>query len=664
MANHTEDFRAAMSQAGLSYAGLIFGDGKIHRFKAEGDPDAASWYVLYGNDPSFAAGAFGCYRRQFKEKWHSTNGTDHSPEERKRIAQMLREAEESRKTDEEKRHSEAKAKASQILSAAHDPSPEHPYLKRKQCGVHGRIRETSDNLLVLPLQDIEGNTQSLQLIAPEKRFGVPPSRDKDFLFGGKTQGCFYTVSDLDSGPLIICEGYATGASIHEATGWAVVCAMFCGNLLAVAKAFRQKFPSRTIVLAADNDRSRQDNPGLTKATEAASAVHGFTAVPEFADEDIRSTDFNDLASVSGLSSVKLAIMRVLPVVATPIGELHRPMEQDPTELLRHRFLCQKMSLMLAGATGKGKSSLALQCLALWSNNLDSFGIIPARPLRSIYVQAENDDGDIAAMRDGICKGLNFTEEQRKTFFNSVLVFTESALTGKRFCEEILRKLLDFHNGTDILCIDPALSYLGGDAKDQREVGLFLRNYLSPILYDYNCGGFILHHSSKPPPMMGKRSFAAAYTDFAYYGTGSIEWANWARGILALESTQTKGVFKLHAAKRGQKIGWMDEEEKPLYTKAIAHSKDSKTIFWRTADPDELPQGREASYDSEEVLSLLEEKSLSTSEWANSCKEEFGLSRATFFRAKKDLENEGRILKSKINRKWTLITEKQPTLPET
>jgi phage/plasmid primase-like uncharacterized protein len=666
MTTHVEDFRAAMSKAGLVYGGLIFGDGKVHRFKSEGDSDAASWYVLYGNDPDFAAGAFGCWRRQFKENWHSTNGHEMSNEERQRIANMLRDSENARKTEEEKRHSEAKSKASQLLSAASPATPDHPYLTRKKVGVHGRIRIDADGCLVLPVDDVDGHLQSLQLIAPDKRFGIGENkRDRDFLVGGKMQGSFYTIANTSSGPLIICEGYSTGASIFEATGWSTVCAMFCGNLLSVATALRKKYPHRNIIIAADNDRfnSKQGqphNPGVLKAEEAAKAIRAFVAVPEFADEDLRSSDFNDLAAVSGPSAVRATLMKCLPIIAVPIGDLRAARVDDPTELLKNRFLCQKMAVMLAGATGKGKSSLALQAFALWANNRECFDIVPARPLRTIYVQAENDDGDIAAIRDGICKGLEFTENERRIFCESVLVFTETALSGKRFCQEVLRKLLDFHEGTDILAIDPALSYLGGDVRDQKDVGSFLRNHLSPILHDYNCGGFILHHASKPPPMMNKRSFGS-YQDFAYYGTGSIEWANWARGVLALESTPVKGIFKLHAGKRGQKLGWKDADGKPIYSKAVAHSKDPHVIFWREPSPDELPQGRDANYDPEAVAELLEEKSLSTSEWQKEANDELGLSRATFFRAKKELEGSERVIKSKINKKWQLVTEQQGKL---
>lgn len=353
-----------------------------------------------------------------------------------------------------------------------------------------------------------------------------------------------------------------------------------------------------------------------------------------------------------------------PVRGTPIGQLTFPEKDDPAELLRHRFLCRRMSLLFVGSTGKGKSSWILQALALWANGMPCFGITPVRPLTSIYVQAENDDGDIASIRDGICKGLAFDEAQRLAFFSKVLVYTETALTGKRFCDEILRKLLDQHPGTDLLTIDPALSYLGGDTKEQRDVGAFLRNYLNPILFDYDCAAILNHHTNKTSANAGQSRKNSPEQDFAYYGSGSAEWANWARAIIALEGTKTTGIFRLHAAKRGQKIGWKNDEDRVLYSRLIAHSKDAGTIFWRDPDPDETPGagGREITFDEDEVLSFLTDHSLSTKDWAKLCRDEFGLSERTFYRAKKQLEKQGRVLKSKTNGHWFLVTTRQQDLP--
>src|SRR6266496_5503173 len=92
------------------------------------------------------------------------------------------------------------------------------------------------------------------------------------------------------GPLVIVEDYATGASINEATGFATVCAMYCTNLRAVAEALRAKWPTREIIVAADNDQFTDGNPGLTKATEAALAIDARISVPSMHSFLVRPCD--------------------------------------------------------------------------------------------------------------------------------------------------------------------------------------------------------------------------------------------------------------------------------------------------------------------------------------------------------------------------------------
>jgi phage/plasmid primase-like uncharacterized protein len=386
----TDSFRAAMRERGIAYDGFIAPDGKLHRFKAEGDSDASSWYVLH-DDGKFMAGAFGCWRRSLNEKWNSANGDQLTADEKRLMSQRWREADNARKTDEEKRQTEAKIKASQLLSGA-AACVSHPYLERKRVAAFGAIRSDDRGCLLLPLCDVQGVLHSLQFIAPDKRFH--DGRDKDFLPGGKVQGCFYEVSDNPSGPIVICEGYATGASIHQATGWAVNCAMFCGNLLSVAKAMRKEHPHRTIILAADNDRFSKDNPGLAKAKEAAKEIsQSFVAVPEFADEDTTSTDFNDLACVCGLSAVRRTMDQICPLsflTFEAVGALVLPAEHN---LLGDHVLAVGNLASFMAAGGVGKSSIMQQLAAACAARHEYFlkwRITPTlHDMRWLIIQAEN-----------------------------------------------------------------------------------------------------------------------------------------------------------------------------------------------------------------------------------------------------------------------------------
>ena len=213
-----EQFRDAMRTAGLAFAEPILNDSRLHRFKATGDHRRNSWYVLHAGP--IAAGSYGCWKRGIKGKWCERNG-QLTEVERNEVKRRWRAPERELKRVEAKRQAKAKKTANWILSRSRYVDS-HAYLTAKGikkndkiCGYRGK--------LVVALQDANGELHSLQFIDAEG--------GKRFLRGGRVAGCFFVLSDKSDGPLIICEGYATGASILEATGLAVVCAMNSGNFL-------------------------------------------------------------------------------------------------------------------------------------------------------------------------------------------------------------------------------------------------------------------------------------------------------------------------------------------------------------------------------------------------------------------------------------------------
>ena len=100
--------------------------------------------------------------------------------------------------------------------------------------------------------------------------------------------------------LLIVAGFATGATIHAATGGKPVAVAFaCGNLLPVCLTLREQLPKARIVVCADNDHKTDGNPGVTKAREAAKAIRARLAVPQVEV----GTDYNDLMAERGIVEV-------------------------------------------------------------------------------------------------------------------------------------------------------------------------------------------------------------------------------------------------------------------------------------------------------------------------------------------------------------------------
>ncbi|GAM53227.1 putative inner membrane protein [bacterium endosymbiont of Mortierella elongata FMR23-6] len=139
--------------------------------------------------------------------------------------------------------------------------------------------------------------------------------------GGRKRGCYFGVGKPEE-VLCITEGFATGMSIREASGHAIAVAFDAGNLMSVAKALREKFPTLLLVLCADDDYATLGNPGLNKAQEAAQVVGGCVAVPDFgADRPEGATDFNDLHQAQGPDAVICCIETAIKLHATATKEV-------------------------------------------------------------------------------------------------------------------------------------------------------------------------------------------------------------------------------------------------------------------------------------------------------------------------------------------------------
>lgn len=266
-----------------------------------------------------------------------------------------------------------------------------------------------------------------------------------------------------------------------------------------------------------------------------------------------------------------------------MADLGNPESYADDELIRHRFLCRGGGALLIGQTGLGKSSLALQLAVAWTLGRATLGLEPARPLRCLVVQAENDAGDLAEVRDGLLLGLpkvGFPVEDVRDALAKVFVLTADHVAGEAFIPYLRRALNRPPAGPpDVVFLDPLLAYLGADASDQETVSRWLRNGINPILHGFGVGLILVHHTTKPRT----DGNGLGANDLAYAGIGTSELANWARAVLALQSVQgVTGTFKITAGKRGSRLGWRDRDEEPTKTRYIAHATEPGTIYWRDA----------------------------------------------------------------------------------
>lgn len=307
MRNHTNQFRQTMEAAGIEAPLQIVDDGAIHRFSTNGrHGDDSGWYCLHAD--GIPAGSFGCWRSGIQSTWCAKADHQLTDTERRAMRVRMEAMKRQREADEAQRNESAAVQAAQLWDNA-QTATDHPYLTKKGIKTHGTKLDADGNLLVA-MRDADGKLWNVERINVMEGW-------KKGLYGGRRIGCYYSIG-RPKGRLIVAEGFATGASIHEVTGDAVAVAFNAGNLEPVAAALRAKYPALAITIAADDDYKTAGNPGVTRATAAAQAVGGMLALPVFPEErPEKATDFNDLRMLAGDDAVR----RCFAAAQTPASPL-------------------------------------------------------------------------------------------------------------------------------------------------------------------------------------------------------------------------------------------------------------------------------------------------------------------------------------------------------
>ncbi|MTD33445.1 DUF927 domain-containing protein [Paludibacterium denitrificans] len=208
-----------------------------------------------------------------------------------------------------RQHEDAKAKAAALWGKGHEVSANHPYLLAKGIVPVG-ITQLRDMLLI-PLR-VAGVLVNLQIIGADG--------GKRFLTGGRVKGASLVLGRLkDATIVLVCEGWATGCSLHQATGLPVVVAFNAHNLIAVAERLAATLPADVAVLVCgDSDTSLTGQQAASKAAMAL-VPRGRSVIPVFTPEQVEAyrqqhgdklpSDFNDLAQLAGMEEVKQQVLR-------------------------------------------------------------------------------------------------------------------------------------------------------------------------------------------------------------------------------------------------------------------------------------------------------------------------------------------------------------------
>jgi phage/plasmid primase-like uncharacterized protein/KaiC/GvpD/RAD55 family RecA-like ATPase len=228
----------------------------------------------------------------------------------------------------------------------------HPYLTRKRIKQHDAVIDEGD--LHIRIINNQGKVIGTQFI--------DESGKKKFNYGLEYKGCFHVVGGPIKEFAYLCEGFATAASVHEATGKPAVHCLNAANIADVAGALREVKPETRFVVAGDND------PAGIKACEKAFAEHGIECVLP----DSEGLDWNDVYIARGAEATrkKLEPRNVLDDVIFPWNA--KP-QLDSTYIIKN-WIAENSISVVYGPSNVGKSffcmSLAYYIAAgeEWINN--------------------------------------------------------------------------------------------------------------------------------------------------------------------------------------------------------------------------------------------------------------------------------------------------------
>ncbi len=303
----------------LGYAPPSIRPGKVVRFSTcDRKGDKSGWARLFDDG---AGGVFGCWRSGITETWHPKK-EQRTDAERQAWAEAIRQNKEKSRLEIEKLRSECRKKSAELWDRGRAIDVSHEYLVKK--GLTPHAAKQLRNLLMIPVRGIDGTLRGLQFVSENGH--------KNFKSGTEISGSYCGIGQPVNDTLLICEGWATGCSLREAAGHAVAVGFNAGNILQVCKELRKKYPAWRLVVCADDDHETPGNPGLTKAREAALAVGGLLAVPDFSGlkRGPKHTDFNDLACLDGLDRVQRCIEQAQPVLAETTSPAPSP-DTDTTK---------------------------------------------------------------------------------------------------------------------------------------------------------------------------------------------------------------------------------------------------------------------------------------------------------------------------------------------
>jgi phage/plasmid primase-like uncharacterized protein len=458
----------AMRAAGLEPPDEILMDGKIHRFKSgtKGAPgiDKPGWYLVFGD--GIPAGRFGCWRMGMEVTWRADVGRKLTEFEEMAHARRINESKVLREAAQERQHQIASETVEKIWLSGGAAHPDHPYLKRKGIQTHG-ARITGDGRLMVPLYDQNGKLSTLQYIDEQGGKLYHP--------GGQTGGKFWMVGSLDEpGTLFVAEGFATAATIHEATNRPCVVAYSASSLVPVTGTLREMHgATQDIVIVADNDSSGVGQ----RYAEQASAKFGARMVmpPIQGDANDYAQAGNDLASLLMPSHDDWLI---------PADDFCS--QPSPISWLVKKWIQSQALVMVHGPSGGGKTFVVLDWCLRMASGIEDWSGHKVRPGNVVYLAGEGHHG----LRGRVAAWKHHHQAGKLKMWLSKDGCDLNTPTGYLKVVEQVRMLQE---RPSVIVVDTLHRFLQGDENSAQDAKTML-DACNALMMEFNCSVILVHHT--------------------------------------------------------------------------------------------------------------------------------------------------------------------------
>jgi putative DNA primase/helicase len=343
--DQVSEFEAAMDAEGLRCDEGIQADGRLHRYKAPGDSDKDGFYVVHLD--GIAAGMFGHWAKHPEPiKWRAKGSQPLDREQSAKLKRAIDEARAQREAEKAEAQAAVAKRSNEEWIGLKNADADHPYLVRKRVGTHG-IKETKDGRLAVAVF-VDEKITSMQYISDDGA--------KLFQKSGAVAGGYYRLGGKPNEVAYICEGFATAASVREATNATVYTAFSGHNLPLVAQWLHKKYPDLKIIIVADNDCETDDNPGLKYARQAAGLADGTYIIPKLTAAPDKRCDINDLHIAEGLEAVR-------NLLQPGFGVLFSTIEEEPCHYIFDGYLALGSIHELIGDPETVKTTVVLDWCA-------------------------------------------------------------------------------------------------------------------------------------------------------------------------------------------------------------------------------------------------------------------------------------------------------------